>query len=160
MLAAASRARRNEPLFLIDIAVPRNIQSSVGELDNTYLFNIDDLEAIVNRNLTERSQEIRRCEPIIEGEATAFMEQMAGLDVSGVLTSLREHVQGLGDRELRRTLTRLEPISEKHKEEIRTLVHRVVCKILHAPSTVLRDEAANGSRQMVMDLTRKLYGLR
>jgi glutamyl-tRNA reductase len=159
-LAAALKARRGAPVFLIDIAVPRNVQPSVADLNNVYLFNIDDLEAIVSRNVVERSREIRRCDPIIQAETRSFMDEIATVDVADVLTDLRKHVQTLGDEELQRTLQRLKSLPDDQKEEVRGLVHRILGKVLHNPTAALKDEAADGRGHVIKELARRLFGIR
>ncbi len=159
LLREALRARRNAPMFLIDIAVPRNIEPEVNALDNIYLFNIDDLESIVNQNRKERGRELERCEPIIESEAYGFLRQVEHVDVAALVSQLRSHLQAVGDEELERALGRLGELSPKQKEELDHMVHRMVYKVLHSPTTALREEAENGRIENLSHLLKRLFRL-
>ena len=131
-----------------------------AKIENVYLFNIDHLETIVSQNLAERAKEIAHSEPIIEDETEAFMAELATTDIGGLLSELRGHVQNLGREELERTLAKLDSLPQEHRKEVEELVHRLVSKILHSPTTVLRDEVANGKGHRLAELTRKLFGLK
>jgi len=156
----ALRARRNEPMFIIDIAVPRNVDPEVDHLDDAYLFNIDDLQETVNQNLLEREQEMARCAPLIEEEAGAAFRETATIDVQEVLTRLRSAFEAVGDEELKRTLARLESLSGSQREEVQALVHRIVSKLLHPPTTAIKTEAANGQAQRLIELASRLFDLK
>ena len=146
-------------MFLIDIAVPRNIHPEVNEIDNVYLFNIDNLEQIVQQNLVEREREVARCRPLIDEETQAFWKDMTPPDVTSLLTQLRERLHLIGDEELRRTLGKLNGLSEAQKQEVQELSRRIVNKILHPPTETLRRSAAENSSHTIMELIRKLFGI-
>ena len=156
---AALSARRHDPMFLIDIAVPRNIHPEVNEIDNVYLFNIDNLEQIVQQNVVEREREVARCMPLVEEEAAAFWKDMTPPDVTVLLTQLRERLHSIGEEELKRTLGKLNGLSETQKQELQELPRRIVNKILHPPSETLRSAGSDSASRTIVELARKLFGL-
>jgi glutamyl-tRNA reductase len=156
---AALDARRHDAMFLIDIAVPRNIHPEVNEIDNVYLFNIDNLEQIVQQNVVDREREVSRCMPMVEEETQSFWKDMTPPDVTALLTQLRERLHGIGDEELKRTLGKLNGLSESQKQEVQELSRRIVNKILHPPSETLRNSSADSASRTIMELVRKLFGI-
>ena len=156
---AALAARRHDAMFLIDIAVPRNIHPEVNEIDNVYLFNIDNLEQIVQQNVVDREKEVSRCTPLVEEETQAFWKDMTPPDVTVLLTQLRERLHAIGDEELKRTLGRLNGLSPEHKQEVQELTRRIVNKILHPPTEVLRGSGADSTYRTISELVRKLFGI-
>ena len=151
--------RKNAPLFLIDLAVPRNISPDVGNIENVYLFNIDDLQSIVNQNLEEREKEIKKCEPLIENEVTKFITGLSSYDINPLLKDIRDSFYTVGKEELKESLAKLQDIDEKGREEVSYLVKRVINRLLHNPTTALKDEVLNGEKQSVIKLARKLFGI-
>jgi glutamyl-tRNA reductase len=156
---AALAARRHDPMFLIDIAVPRNIHPGVNEIDNVYLYNIDNLEQIVQQNVVDREREVARSLPIVEEEAQTFWKEMTPADVTLLLTQLREKMHALGDEELKRTLGKLNGLSESQKQEVQELTRRIVNKVLHPPSEMLRSAGIDTTSRPLSEIIRKLFGL-
>ena len=156
---AALSARRHDAMFLIDIAVPRNIHPEVNEIDNVYLFNIDNLEQIVQQNVVDREKEVSRCMPLVEEETQAFWKDMTPPDVTALLTQLRERLHSIGDEELKRTLGKLNGLSPEHKQEVQELARRIVNKILHPPSETLRSAGTETNYRGLTELVRKLFGI-
>ena len=141
----ALRHRQGKPLFLVDIAAPRDIDPAVGEVDNTFLFTIDDLKNAVSGNLELRRLEARKAEAIVEEEAAKLEAWTRGLDVVPVVRSLREKYQAITDREI-------EKWAAGHPPELRTqleaLGRGLLNKFLHAPTIRLKKlgEQGDGSR--------------
>lgn len=158
-IRAALSARRHEAMFLIDIAVPRNIHPEVNEIDNVYLFNIDNLEQIVQQNVVDREREVARCMPLVEEETSIFWKEMTPPDVTALLTQVRERLHAIGDEEARRTLGKLNGLSADHQKEVQELARRIVNKILHPPSETLRGAASDSTSRTIMELVRKLFGI-
>lgn len=156
---SALGARRQVPMFLIDISVPRNIHPGVNEIDNVYLYNIDDLESIVQQNVADREKEVGICMPMVEEETRVFLREVTPADVGVLLTQLREALHAIGEEESRRTLARLNGLSEEQKKEVLELSRRIVNKILHAPSESLRGGALEESAHRIIELVRKLFGI-
>lgn len=155
----ALAARRHDPMFLIDIAVPRNIHPGVNDIDNVYLYNIDNLEQIVQQNVVDREREVARSMPIVEEELQFFWKDMTPPDVTSLLTQLRERMHAIGDEELKRTLGKLNGLSETHKQEVQELTRRIVNKVLHPPTEALRSGGIDTNSRSLSELIRKLFGL-
>lgn len=156
---AALAARRHEPVFLMDIAVPRNIHPEVNRIENVYLFDIDDLQAIVQQNVLEREREVEHCNPLIEEETQAFLKDFTPPDVTRLLAEIRERLHAMGEEEVRRTLGRLNGLSSDQREEVNELVRRIINKVLHPPSEALRGDGLRGADHMAIELVRKLFGI-
>lgn len=159
LVSAALQSRRGEPMFFIDLAVPRNINPEVNRLDNVYLFNVDDLESIVNQNLVEREKEVARALPVIESEAAATLKDLELVDVERVLVELRRSCHDIGDAEMKRTLDRLD-LAAAQREEVEQLIRRILNKILHSPTTALKEEAHDGRSYTLVELALRLFGIR
>jgi len=152
----ASRPER--PLFIIDIAVPRDVDPNVLELPNIYLHDIDDLQSQAEENVLERKSEIPRVEAIIDEEAGRFLDWLASLDVVSTITDLRRQVAQLRQLELERLFNRLD-LDEQQQELVATMSHRLINKILHEPTLRLKKEAANGHGPAFTATLRYLFAL-
>jgi glutamyl-tRNA reductase len=159
LIETALAARRHDPMFLIDIAVPRNIHPGVNDIDNVYLYNIDNLEQIVQQNVVDREREVSRSMPIVEEETQTFWKEMTPPDVTALLTQLRERMHAIGDEELKRTLGKLNGLSENQKQEVQELTRRIVNKVLHPPSELLRSTGIDTTSRSLSELVRKLFGI-
>jgi glutamyl-tRNA reductase len=155
----ALHARRHDPMFLIDIAVPRNIHPGVNDIDNVYLYNIDNLEQIVQQNVVDREREVVRCMPLVEEELHSFFKDMTPPDATLVLTQLREKLHTIGDEELKRTLGKLNGLSDPQRQEVQELTRRIVNKILHSPSETLRAAGIDPISRSLIEVIRKLFGI-
>jgi glutamyl-tRNA reductase len=153
-------ARREEPMFLVDLSVPRIVSPDVNGLENVYLYDVDDLQSIVQQNVVEREREVARAEPIVEEETKTFLKEVVPADVTALLTALRERVQVMGDDELKRTLARLNGISPEQQGEVSDLVRRLVNKFLHAPTESLRGAGLEGPSHTLIELVRKVFGIK
>ncbi|MBI2898651.1 MAG: glutamyl-tRNA reductase [Planctomycetes bacterium] len=155
----ALRARRQAPILLLDLGVPRNVHPDVNRLDNVYLFDVDDLQEIVRQNLREREKEIGTRRPLLEHEALAAMAQVDALDVQRVLARLREACHRIGGEEAQKTLSKLQGLDPAARDEVAYLVERVINRILHTPTTALKAEARNGDSFALIELAARLFGL-
>jgi glutamyl-tRNA reductase len=158
-LRDALRRRRNAPLLVIDIAVPRNVDPAAAELENVFLYDIDDLEAVVSRNREERERAITDAFALIERHAAAFVEQLGIFAVEPLIVGLDEHAARLRNAEVERLLARLDHLPEADKEAIRQAAARLVNKLLHDPKVALRRAAANGRHQGLAHLLAELFPL-
>ncbi|MGH7476346.1 MAG: glutamyl-tRNA reductase [Longimicrobiales bacterium] len=155
--ALANRPRR--PLFIIDMALPRDVEPSVGELDNVFLYDIDDLRQIVDANLERRARELPAAERIVEEATDAFRGWHATLDVVPVIRGLREDADALRRAEVERTLRRMPGLSAAERQEIDALTRRLMRKLLHDPTVRLRESAAAGRGAEMVETVRELFGL-
>ncbi len=153
------RARRNRPLFFIDIAVPRDIDPEVNRIDNVYLYNIDDLQGIVEINRAERIKEAARAEHIISAEALKFDAWLRTLEVVPTIVSLREKAEQIREAEIHKTLGNLHSLSSGEVEAIHILTRSVVNKLLHDPILFLKRISTRSRKDFYLDVTRKLFRL-
>ena len=152
------RGRKRAPLFLIDLAVPRDVEPSVGMLDGCFLYDIDDLEAVVAESLTGRHREAERAEGIVAAEARRFRDWQASLDVVPAIASLREHAEAIRTAELAKAEGRLGGLSESERRTVDSLTSQIVNKLLHAP-IVRAKEAAALEGVGYAEALRHLFGL-
>ena len=149
--------RKNRPIFFIDIAVPRDIDPAVNQLDNVYLYNIDDLKVIVAENLQKRQLEIEQCNKIVDDETKIFMSWMSSLDVDPTLKKLYKHFEAIRNRELRITLSKLKNLPVNVQSELECLTKRLVNQLLHTPASRLKQL---GKKDLnYIELVDKLFGL-
>lgn len=154
------RARRNRPMLLIDIAVPRDIHPDVENIDNVYLYNIDDLQRVVNENIEFREKELEQCSSLIETETDNFMGWLRTLDVDSMIVQFREALHDVRRDELTRALNKLPELGESEKQEIEYLTERIVNKILNQPTQFLKKEASRGAGYRYIDALKDLFGLK
>lgn len=136
-----AKARRWRPMVVIDIAVPRDVEPEVGKLDGIYVFNIDDLDKVVQANLAERAKAAEHAGKIVEHEAGQFEHWMRSQGVVPTIRALRDRFAQIADVEVQKALdqlTRKDHTREQQRELLQRLVHLVVNKLLHQPTTVLR----------------------
>ncbi len=154
------RARRNKPLLLIDIAVPRDIHPDVEHIENVYLYNVDDLQKIVNENISFREKELEYCASIIDAETDDFMAWLRTLDVGDVIREFREELHKIRKSELERSLNKMAGLNEENKREIDYLTERIVNKILNQPMQVLKKESSQGAGFRYIEALKNLFGLK
>jgi len=157
-IESAMQSRPDRPLFLIDIAVPRDIDPDVTQIPNVYLHDIDDLQQSVDDNIRKRKSEIPSVEQIVFEEKIAFLEWLASLDVVSTITDLRQRVEELRLMELERLFNRLN-LDDRSQELIATMSHRLINKILHRPIMGLRQKATNGDSAAYISTVRDLFSL-
>jgi glutamyl-tRNA reductase len=159
MIAKAMKHRPNRPLLVIDIALPRDVDTDVSDIPKVHLYNIDDLQSQLEDNLKAREHEIPKVETIIEEEAADFLQWYYSLNVVPTITSFREQVDSIRQQELERTLNRLSDLSEDQQEIVTELSNRLMNKFLHTPTTQLRAAAANGNGIEYVTAIHELFAL-
>lgn len=140
-VAAAMHKRKNRSVFLIDIAVPRDIDPAVGDLYNVFLYDLDDLESVVGANLERRKTEAEKVRAILDEEVMAFSAWVNSLDVVPAIVALRRHFQAFMDAELAHA--KLTEFSDDQRAQVANVVRRFMNKVLHKPVIRLK-EAAEG----------------
>ncbi len=153
------RRRKNRPMFLIDIAVPRNIDPTVNEIDNAYLYDIDDLQSVIAANLRERRKAAEKAEGIIDEEIERFQRWLAGLEVAPTIAALRHRLEDIRRGELEKTLAQLKHLGPKEREAIDSLTAAIVKKVLHQPITVLKKSCNDIAGEQYLETVRKLFDL-
>jgi len=157
---SALKQRGQEPMFVIDIAVPRDVDPEVGELDNVYLYNMDSLEQVVNENLRMRRKEIEHCMAIVERGRDQFARWMHGLVAEPTLTSMAAELGAIGERELEKTLAALPDLTDEQRREVTHLTERIVKRILQHPTAEIKREIDHHDPSTVLHLVKRLFGLK
>ncbi len=130
--------RRNKPIFMIDIAVPRDLDPEINKIDNVYLYDIDNLQAVIETNIEGRKKEAEKADDIVIQEVRTFEKWLASLTVTPMIVLLRERMEQIRQEELHRTLPRLNGISEKEKKSIESMSMAIINKVLHGPMKALK----------------------
>jgi glutamyl-tRNA reductase len=151
--------RPDRPMLIIDIAVPRDIEPTVVEIPGIRLFDIDDLQTIVDDNLEAREKEIPQVEAIAADEAAVFMKWFRTLDVVPTITDLRRQAEALKAQELDKALRRLGDLDSHEREVVCALAHGLVNKLLHEPTIRLKQQAALGQGYFYTSAVRTLFNL-
>jgi glutamyl-tRNA reductase len=146
-------------LFLIDIAVPRDLDPAIHELEGCYLYDIDDLESVVAESLAGRRREAARAEEIVLEEAERFRAWQASRDVAPAIASLRALAEEIRESELERARTRLERLTETERRAVEAVTSRIVDKLLHVPTVKMKEAAAGADGAVYADVLRHLFGL-
>jgi glutamyl-tRNA reductase len=146
--------RKGRPLFLIDLAVPRDLEPSIHELDGCYLYDIDDLEAVVAETLADRGREAERAEKIVTEEAARFRAWQASLDVVPAIASLRAHAEEIRAAELDKA-----KLSGAERRAAESVTAAVLNKLLHLPTIRMKQAAAAADGVIYADAVRHLFGL-
>jgi len=152
VVGRAIKARRYRPLFLIDLAVPRNVDPAANQLENVYVYDLDDLEGVAAQNRELRQQEVERAEAIVREEVAAYARAKQERAAVPVLARLRAHAQALADAEVERTLAVLGPLSERQQKSLRSMAGAIVNKLLHGPTLRLRGEQGGPLAEAVAEL--------
>lgn len=143
LMKAVMKARRQRPIFLVDIAVPRDVDPACGKLDGVYLFDIDDLERVVVENRKGRENESQAAELIVEAEARLFVAWQRSQGVVPTIKSLRERFQTVARAEVERALATLGPRGDATEKVVRQLADAIVAKLLHSPMMALKGDDAD-----------------
>jgi glutamyl-tRNA reductase len=157
--ATVDRARRGRQLLLIDLAVPRDLDPAIHELDGCFLYDIDDLQAIVAETLAGRRGEAERAETIVAAEAEKFHEWHASLDVVPAIASLRARAEEIREAELRKAESLLGRLDEGQRRAVESLTAQIVNKLLHLPTVRMKQAAAAADGVIYADAVRHLFGL-
>jgi len=158
-VAAALEGRRGRPLLLIDLAVPRDVDPAVNELDGCFLYDIDDLEAVVAESLAGRRREAERAEAIVAAEADRFREWHASLEVVPAIASLHALAEGIRRSELAKLEGRLGHLTEADRRAVESVTAQIVRKLLHLPTVRMKEAAVTADGVVYADAVRHLFGL-
>jgi len=141
-MARAVRARRYRPIFLVDLTLPRNVEPSANQLENVYVYDLDDLESVAARNGEARGAHAGKAEQIVEEELRALLNQVQERASLPVLAQLRSHAEAVARAEVEKTLASLPGLGEAEQKRVRAMASAIVNKLLHAPTAKLRSEGA------------------
>ena len=154
------RKRRNRPMFLIDIAVPRDIEPAVNGLDNIYLYDIDDLREVVEENLAHRKEEAIKAQAIVEEETGVFCRWLRSLELQPTIVDVIRKGELIAKEEVERSLKRFGPVTDQQREIIAAMASSIVKKMQHEPLTFLKqhfDEEDSGTQ--LVNTIRRLFNL-
>lgn len=158
-VASTLRRRRGRRLLLVDLAVPRDLDPAIGELDGCYLYDIDDLEEIVAETLSGRRREAARAEAIVAAEAQKFHEWQASLEVVPAIASLRARAEEIREAELRKAESLLGRLDESQRRAVEAVTAQIVNKLLHLPIVRMKQAAAATEGVLYAETVRHLFGL-
>jgi glutamyl-tRNA reductase len=151
--------RDGRPLLLIDIAVPRDIEGTVRQLPGVTLYDMDDLQRQVARNLSVREAESSRARTLVEEEAQRYEAWIASLEVVPTITALRQRGDAIVDQVLRENASRWESLSDADRERVAVLARAVVSRMLHEPTVRLKRVAEDDSGYIYLQALRELFGI-
>ncbi len=152
-------ARRNRPMFLIDIAVPRNIEPSVNDLDNVFLYDIDDLQRVVESNVGERKKRAEQAEAIISLEVERTLARLKAREAAPTIVALQDQLEQLRQAELARIRGKLGPLTPQQEEALESLTRGLMSKVAHGPIAELRRQAGQPDGIRVIEALRKAFRL-
>jgi glutamyl-tRNA reductase len=153
------RDRKQKPIFFIDIADPRDIEPNVGDLENVYLYNIDDLQKVANENIKDREKEAQKAEAIVRDEVVKFVDWYRSLEVTPTIVALRRKFEEIRKKELEKTLSLHPNLSDKEKKSLEALTSAIINKILHTPTTLLKQTNEEAVADLYLDALHALFGL-
>jgi glutamyl-tRNA reductase len=151
------KERRQKPVFIIDISVPRNIDPGINDLDNVYLYDVDDLRGVVDTNIMERQKEARKAEEIIGDEIDSFEKWLASLDSVPTVIALRNMAENIKKEELERLMNKFPELGEKERKAIEHMASSIMNKLIHPPTVALKEDAED--RDALIATIKKLYAL-
>ncbi len=151
------KERKNRSVFIIDISVPRNIDPEINDIDNVFLYDVDDLQGVVDANILERRKEAERAEAIVNEEVEKFLKWQSSLDAVPTIVALRNKAEEIKQTELERLFNRLPELDERQRNIIMTSVNAIVNRLIHPPTAALKED--HEDRESLIAMIKTLYGL-
>ena len=159
LMKGVVRTRRHRPLFIIDIAVPRDVDPRVGNMDNVFVYDVDDLQQVADENLSVRAREAAQAEHIVEEEVESFLSWRRSLELAPTIVALRKRFAQIAEDELERALPRLESAGPSDRLVLEAMGRSLVNKLLHQPLTQLKSGAGEPDGALLIDAVRRLFDL-
>jgi len=159
LMQGVTKTRRHRPLFIIDIAVPRDVDPRVGTLNNVFVYDMDDLKEVAQTNLSLRKREVQRAETIVEAEVAMFTQWMNSLQLTPTIVALRERFREVVMAELERTTPRLSSMTDKDRQMLNAMAEAMVNKLLHGPLAELKRANESADDAEVIAVARRLFQL-
>ncbi len=153
------RRRRQKPMFLIDIAVPRDIDPRVNQVSNVYLYDVDDLQEVVQANLKERHKEAHKAEEIVDQEVGQFHRWLENLDVKPTIIALRQKLDEIRRLEVSKTFGNLKDLTDKQRKSIEAMSNALINKVMHKPIDLLKNGQGQNGGEDYVDAIRTLFDL-
>ena len=158
-LKEVCKERRYKPMFMIDIAVPRDIDPAANKLDSIYLYDVDDLQGVVQANLKERQKEAAKAELIVNAEVSQFQNWLSTLEVKPTIVALRQQLEQIRQVEIGKTLSNLNTLNDKERKAIESMTCAIINKILHHPTYILKQASNGDDGNQYLDAVRTLFDL-
>jgi glutamyl-tRNA reductase len=152
--------RKNRPMFFIDIAVPRDVDPAMNDLDGIFVYDVDDLQQVVSTNMADRGREAERAEQLVADEVERFAARLQTLDVVPTIVSLQEHLETIRQAEIDRQRGRLGSLTPEQEMAVEALSRGIINKIMHTPIVTLKSAAREQGATTLVELIRRLFGLR
>lgn len=159
LMKGVVRTRRHRPLFIIDIAVPRDVDPRVGNMDNVFVYDVDDLQQVADENLSVRAKEAAQAEHIVEEEVESFLSWRRSLELAPTIVALRKRFAQIAEEELQRALPRLESGGPSDRLVLEAMGRSLINKLLHQPLTQLKAGAGEPDGALLIDALRRLFDL-
>ncbi|KAF0218376.1 MAG: glutamyl-tRNA [Geobacteraceae bacterium] len=153
------RRRKLKPMFFIDIAVPRDIDPKVNDVENVYLYTVDDLQEVVASNLQQRAEEAKKAEDIVSQEIGQFFKWLSSLDITPTIVALRSRFEETRQAELAKTLANWKDLTPEEQKRLEALTSAIINKLLHPPTSVLKQTGQGGRADLYVDALRNLFDL-
>jgi glutamyl-tRNA reductase len=151
------KERKHRPVFLIDISVPRNIDPEINKIDNVYLYNVDDLQEVVDTNILERKKEATKAETIVDEEVAKFDHWLTTLESVPVIVALRQKAEDIRRDELEKFRNKYPDLDREKMEAVEHLASALTNKLIHNPTVALKESAED--REMITFVVKKIYGI-
>jgi glutamyl-tRNA reductase len=151
------KKRKNKPVFIIDISVPRNIDPQINDLGNVYLYDVDNLQGVVDSNILERQKEAKKAEEIVEEEVETFKRWLASLDSVPTVVALRDKAESIKKEEIDKLMNRIPHIEDKDRKAIENMANSIMNKLIHPPTVALKEDSED--KDILIATIRRLYGL-
>jgi glutamyl-tRNA reductase len=152
------KARQGRRIIIIDIAVPRDVDPALGEIEGVQIYDIDELQNVIDENFLERKKASRQAEKIILEELDKFNEKLASLYVVPVISALKEKAEAIKNQELKKAFNRLD-LSEREKKVVSTLAHNIINQLLHHPMVSLKEMACSNQGHLYAEVSKRLFDL-
>ena len=153
------RRRKHRPMFFIDIAVPRDIDPKVNDVDNVYLYTVDDLNGIVQSNLEQRGKEAEKAEDIVSQEIGQFFKWLSSLEVTPTIVALRSKFEEIRQAELTKTLAAWKDLTPDSRKRLEACTGAIINKLLHNPTSALKRTGQGGRTDLYVDALRQMFEL-
>ncbi len=151
------KERKHRPVFIIDISVPRNIDPEINKLDNVYLYDVDDLQEVVDTNIHGRKIEAEKAEKIIDEEVGKFLKWMSSLDSVPTIISLRQKADEIKAEEIGKLKSRVPDLDEEKMKAVEYMATAIINKLIHPPTVALKEDTED--RDELIATIKKLYGI-
>jgi glutamyl-tRNA reductase len=151
------KARKQRPVFIIDISVPRNIDPAINDMANVYLYDVDDLQGVVDENVLERKKEAEKAEAIVDEEVETFLRWQSSLDAVPTIVALREKADSIKQQEIEKLIRKNPDMDEAERTAMEQLASAITNKLIHSPTAALKEDAED--KDVLIALVKRLYGI-